>query len=306
MSRNRIRSMRQQLINAIDKNFKPGMDKHSIKNEVGSNNTRIYSYSDRRNLVKFTSNFSNWIKENHGEVRLATQIKSEHVQEFLNLKAKTCSKATIEQYVSKSNKMQNLINATYNSHNKLNLTIPDTGKDIYRNKQMTLEHYKILQKNMSGNGLKALECAKNFGLRVDEISNLRKGDINLDKKIVRVINGKGGRDRDVYLKTKEQLGVAIKLYNSRLALTERVVPIKSDSINRALNRAMQKIKLKDEYEKTGIHSIRKLYAQQEYDRCRNKGMSIEKARAVVSKQLGHSEERGKDDNLIKRYIQNLH
>ncbi|WP_195973103.1 tyrosine-type recombinase/integrase [Clostridium thermobutyricum] len=306
MSRSRIRSMRQQLINAIDKNFKPGMDKHSIKNEVGSNNTRIYSYSDRRNLVKFTSNFSNWIKENHGEVRLATQIKSEHVQEFLNLKAKTCSKATIEQYVSKSNKMQNLINATYNSHNKLNLTIPDTGKDIYRNKQMTLEHYKILQKNMSGNGLKALECAKNFGLRVDEISNLRKGDINLDKKIVRVINGKGGRDRDVYLKTKEQLGVAIKLYNSRLALTERVVPIKSDSINRALNRAMQKIKLKDEYEKTGIHSIRKLYAQQEYDRCRNKGMSIEKARAVVSKQLGHSEERGKDDNLIKRYIQNLH
>ena len=306
MGRNRIRSMRQQLINAIDKNFKPGMDKHSIKNEVGSNNTRIYSYSDRRNLVKFTSNFSNWIKENHGEVRLATQIKSEHVQEFLNLKAKTCSKATIEQYVSKSNKMQNLINATYNSHNKLNLTIPDTGKDIYRNKQMTLEHYKILQKNMSGNGLKALECAKNFGLRVDEISNLRKGDINLDKKIVRVINGKGGRDRDVYLKTKEQLGVAIKLYNSRLALTERVVPIKSDSINRALNRAMQKIKLKDEYEKTGIHSIRKLYAQQEYDRCRNKGMSIEKARAVVSKQLGHSEERGKDDNLIKRYIQNLH
>lgn len=306
MSRNRIRSMRQQLINAIDKNFKPGMDKHSIKNEVGSNNTRIYSYSDRRNLVKFTSNFSNWIKENHGEVRLATQIKSEHVQEFLNLKAETCSKSTIEQYVSKANKMQNLINATYNSSNKLVLEIPRTKREVYRDKQMTLEHYKILQKNMSGNGLKALECAKNFGLRVDEISNLRKGDIDLEKKIIKVIAGKGGRDREVHLKTKEQLEVAKKLYNSRLALTERVIPIKSDSINRTLNRAMQKIDIKKEYKKTGIHSIRKLYAQQEYDRCRNKGISIEKARAVVSKQLGHSEERGKDDNLIKRYIQNLH
>lgn len=306
MSRNRIRSIRQQLINAIDKNFKPGMDKHSIKNEVGSNNIRIYSYADRRNLVKFTSNFSNFMKENYKEVRLVKDIKSEHVQKFLNLKAETCSKSTIEQYVSKANKIQNLINTTYNSHNKLVLEIPKTKKEVYRDKQMTVEHYKILQKNMSGNGLKALECAKNFGLRVDEISNLRKGDIDLEKKIIKVIAGKGGRDRDVHLKTKEQLDIARKLYNSRLALTERVIPIKADSINRALNRAMQKIKLKDEYEKTGIHSIRKLYAQQEYDRCRNKGMSIEKARAVVSKQLGHSEERGKDDNLIKRYIQNLH
>lgn len=306
MSRNRIRSMRQQLINAIDKNFKPGMDKHSIKNEVGSNNTRIYSYSDRRNLVKFTSNFSNWIKENHGEVRLATQIKSEHVQEFLNLKAETCSKSTIEQYVSKANKMQNLINATYNSSNKLVLEIPRTKREVYRDKQMTLEHYKILQKNMSGNGLKALECAKNFGLRVEDISSLRKGDIDLDKKIVNVIASKGGRDRTVKLKTKEQLEVAESLYNSKLALTERIVPIKPDSINKALSRAMEKLNIKEEYKKTGIHAIRKLYAQEEYNRCRNKGMSIEKSRAIVSKQLGHSEDRGKDDVLMGIYVKNLH
>ena len=305
MARKRIRDIRQQLLYTVNKNFKEKMDKHSIKKEGSSNNTRIYSYADRKNLVKFTSNFANFLKEKYPEIRLATDIKSEHVQTFLNQKAETCSKNTIEQYVSKANKMQNLINATYYSNNKLVLEIPKTEKEIYRDKQLSLEHYKALEKNMSGNGLKAIQCARNFGLRVEEISNLKKEDIDLNKKIVRVIAGKGGRDRDIHLKTKEQLKVAEKLYNSKLELTDRIIPIKPDSINKALSRAMEQLNIKEEYKKTGIHSIRKLYAQETYDRCRRKGMSIEKAREVVSEQLGHSKERGKDDNLIKRYIKNL-
>ena len=307
MGRKRIRDLRQQLVYTVNKNFKEGMDKHSIKKEGASNNTRIYTYSDRRNLIKFTSNISNFLKEKYPEIRLATDIKSEHIQAFLNLKAETCTKATIDQYVSKANKMQNLINSTYHSNNKLVLEIPKTEKEIYRDKQLSLEHYKMLKKSIKNeNALKAIECAKNFGLRVEDISSLRKGDIDLDKKIVNVIASKGGRDRTVKLKTKEQLEVAERLYNSKLALTERIVPIKPDSINKALYREMERVGIKEMYKNTGIHAIRKLYAQEEYNRCRNKGMSIERSRAIVSKQLGHSEKRGKDDNLIKRYIQNLH
>lgn len=302
----RIRDIRQQLLHTVNKNFKENMDKDSLKKEGKIDNTKIYSYADRRNLVKFTSNIAHFLKEKHPEVRLATEIKTEHVQEFLNLKAQTCSKATIEQYVSKANKMQNLINKTFGSNNKLVLEIPKTKKEVYRDKQLSAEHYKLLKKSIKNdNILKSIEAAKNFGLRVEDISSLRKGDIDIEKKIVKVIDSKGGRNRIVKLKTKEQLEVAKKLFNSKLALTERIVPIKPDSINKGLNREMTKLGIKENYINTGIHAIRKLYAQEEFNRCRNKNMSLEKARSIVSEQLGHSKERGKDDELINRYIKNL-
>lgn len=302
----RVRNIRQQLLYTVNKNFREKMDKDSIKKEGKTDNTKIYSYADRKNLVKFTSNIAHFLQDKHPEVRLATQIKSGHVQEFLNLKAQTCSKATIEQYVSKANKMQNLINKTFGSKNKLTLEIPKAKKEIYRDKQLSLEHYKLLKKYAKNeNALKAIECAKHFGLRVEDISCLRKGDINIDKKTVKIIDSKGGKDRTVKLKTKEQLQAAQKLYNSRLALTERIVPILPDSINKALNREMKNLGIKEEYKNTGIHAIRKLYAQEEFNRCINKNMSIAKARAIVSEQLGHSLDRGKDDELMKIYVRSL-
>ncbi|MGL4741520.1 MAG: tyrosine-type recombinase/integrase [Sarcina sp.] len=306
MARKRIRDIRQQLLHTVNKNFKEKMDKDSIKKEEKTNNTRIYSYADRRNLVKFTSNIAHFLKDKHPEVRLATEIKSEHVQEFLNLKAQTCSKATIDQYVSKANKMQNLINKTFGSNNKLVLEIPKAKREVYRDKQLSLEHYKTLEKSIKNkNILNAIQAAKNFGLRVEDISCLRKGDIDLNNKTVNVIDSKGGRDRTVKLKTKEQLEVAQKLYNSKAVLTDRIIPILPDSINRGLNRALTELGIKEEYKNTGIHSVRKLYAQEEFNRCRNKNMSIEKARSIVSEQLGHSKERGKDDELMKTYVKSL-
>ena len=39
----------------------------------------------------------------------------------------------------------------------------------------------------------------NMGLRVSEVVNLRPGDINLTKRKLRVVNGKGGVDRDLII-----------------------------------------------------------------------------------------------------------
>ena len=52
----------------------------------------------------------------------------------------------------------------------------------------------------------------NCGLRVSEAVNLRPGDINLTKGILRVMNGKGGKDRVVYLShdTHEALAEYLK------------------------------------------------------------------------------------------------
>ena len=303
------RNLKYQFKTCIEKNFKLGMDKHSIKKNKQMNKTRIFSYSDRKNLIDFTANFSNFMKENHKEIKLVKDINSNHVQEFLNDKAKTCSQATLREYSSHIRKMSNLINSTYKTNIKYDFKTPTSvrGKQILRDQQMKLEDYKRIHEIMrnGSNGQKAIEIGKNFGLRISEITKLQKRDIDLDKKEILVKDAKGGRDRTVHFNTEEQIKVATKLYNSVSRDLDRIVAVKENAINMSLNRAMKKLNIKNEYKETSFHSIRKLYAQQEYDRLRNEGNSIEMACCKVSEQLGHSADRGLDEKLIKRYIKNI-
>lgn len=303
------RNLKYQFKTCIEKNFKEKMDKHSIKKNKQMNKTRIFSFSDRKNLIDFTANFSNWMKENHGEIKLVKDINSKHIQEFLNEKAKECSQATLNQYSSKIRKMSNLINSTYKTNIKYDFKTPESssGNQILRDQQMKLEDYNRIHEVMrnGSNGQKAIEIVKNFGLRISEITKLQKRDIDLDKKEILVKDAKGGRDRTVHFNTEEQIKVAIKLYNSVSRDLDRIVSVKENSINMALNRAMKNVDIKNEYKETSFHSIRKLYAQQEYNRLRNEGNSIEMACRKVSEQLGHSAERGLDEKLIRRYIKNI-
>ena len=303
------RNLKYQFKTCIEKNFKEKMDKHSIKKNKQMNKTRIFSFSDRKNLIDFTANLSNWMKENYSEIKLVKDINSKHIQEFLNEKAKECSQATLNQYSSKIRKMSNLINSTYKTNIKYDFKTPksSSGKQILRDQQMKLEDYKRIHEIMrnSSNGQKAIEIGKNFGLRISEITKLQKRDIDLEKKEILIKDAKGGRNRTVHFNTEEQIKVATKLYNSVARGLDRIVAIKENSINMALNRAMKKLNIKNEYKETSFHSIRKLYAQQEYDRLRNEGNSIEMACRKVSEQLGHSAERGLDEKLIRRYIKNI-
>lgn len=303
------RNLKYQFKTCIEKNFKEKMDKHSIKKNKQMNKTRIFSFSDRKNLIDFTANLSNWMKENYSEIKLVKDINSNHIQEFLNEKAKNCSQATLNQYSSKIRKMSNLINSTYKTNIKYDFKTPksSSGKQILRDQQMKLENYKRIHEIMrnGSNGQKAIEIGKNFGLRVSEITKLQKRDIDLDKKEILVKDAKGGRDRTVHFNTEEQIKVATKLYNSVSIDLDRIVAVKENAINMALNRAMKKLNIKNEYKETSFHSIRKLYAQQEYDRLRNEGNSIEIACRKVSEKLGHSADRGLDEKLIRRYIKNI-
>lgn len=303
------RNLKYQFKTCIEKNFKEKMDKHSIKKNKQMNKTRIFSFADRKNLIDFTANFSNFMKENHKEIKLVKDINSNHIQEFLNEKAKNCSQATLREYSSHIRKMSNLINSTYKTNIKYDFKTPQSksGKQILRDQQMKLEDYKRIHEIMrnSSNGQKAIEIGKNFGLRISEITKLQKRDIDLEKKEILIKDAKGGRNRTVHFNTEEQIKVATKLYNSVARGLDRIVAIKENSINMALNRAMKKLNIKNKYKETSFHSIRKLYAQQEYDRLRNEGNSIEMACRKVSEQLGHSAERGLDEKLIRRYIKNI-
>lgn len=304
------RNLKYQLKHCVDRNFKKGMDKYSDKKNKVEKGKKIYSFSDRTNLIDFTANFANFMKENYSEIRLVEEIKSEHIQSFLNLKSENCTNETLEQYVSKANKMRNLINETYkNSYvERFDIKAPasKSSKQVIKDKQVTREHYDLIKEHIKGNGLKAVELATNFGLRVSEITKLQKRDIDLEKREIKIVDSKGKRDRDIPIETPQQWKVAIEIKEMVQGdQYQRIVPIKENGVQMSIQRAMEKCDLDKEYVGNKVHSFRKLYAQETFDRDREEGYSIKESLGRVSERLGHSEERGQDKELISRYVKDI-
>ena len=300
------RNLKYQFLNAINNNFAEGMDKHSIKASGKMDNTRVFSYSDRKNLIDTASNFSNYMKEHHPDVKMVKDVKGEHIQGFLNIKANNCSSATLKQYQSRFSKLENIVNKTYNCNaNYKGFATPSGANNTkIRNSSMSKEDFKKLENSFSNSNSSAktaIQLTARAGLRVSECTKLQGRDINIEKGIIHVADGKGGRDRDIPIRQEDkQFWSDLK---ASVGDTERVCPVQSDSINKAIQREMEKLELKDKYEDTSIHAIRKMYAQEEYDRCRAEGMEIKEALGEVSVQLGHGENRLE---LMKEYVLNIH
>ena len=282
------------------------MDKHSIKANGQMDGTRIFSYADRENLKDVASNFSNFMKENYNDVKMVKDIKPEHIQSFLNSKSNNCSRKTLEQYGSKFNKLENLVNSTYGTNvNYKGFVIPVAKENTkIRNVAMSKSDFQKLQNgfsNSKSSAKVAIELSAKCGLRVSETVKLQGRDINLEKNTIHVADGKGGRDRDVPIRSEDKQYFAN--LKASVGATERICPIQSDSVNKAVQRCMERVGISEKYQDTSIHSIRKMYAQQEFDKYREQGMEIDKALGQVSVQLGHSENRLE---LMKEYVLNIH
>lgn len=300
------RNLKYQFLNAINNNFKEGMDKHSIKANGQMDGTRIFSYADRENLKDVASNFSNYMKENYSEIKMVKDIKAEHIQSFLNSKVDTCSKKTLEQYASKFNKLENVVNNTYNINANYKGFVVPPGKENtkIRNVAMSKEDFKKLENGFANSkscAKEAIQLSSKLGLRVSECTKLQGRDINLEKGTVHVADGKGGRDRDITIRAEDKVYFA----NLRASVDdrERICPVQNDSINKAVQRCMERIGISEKYQDTNIHSIRKMYAQEQYDRYREQGLEINQALGQVSVDLGHSENRLE---LMKEYVLNIH
>ena len=296
------RNLKYQFLNAINNNFKEGQDKHSIKSSGQMNNTRIFSYSDRENLKDVASNFANYMKENHSEVKMVKDVEPKHIQEFLNFKAETCSQKTVEQYASKFNKLENIVNNTYNTNATYKgFVVPATVEQTkIRDVAMTKSDFEKLQNgfsNSNSNAKQAIELTSKLGLRVSETVKLQGRDINLEKGTVHVADGKGGRDRDVNIRQEDKQFFAD--LKASVGETERICPIQSDSVNKAVQRCMERVGIAEKYKDTSIHSIRKMYAQEQFNNYREQGMEINQALGQVSVDLGHSENRLE---LMKEYV----
>lgn len=296
------RNLKYQFNFCITQNFKEGMDKHSIKAQGIKNDGKIFSYADRKNLIDVASNFSNYMKENHKEIKLIKDIKSNHVQEFLNSKAKTCSYTTLEQYISKFNKLKIVAENTYKCDLNFNkkLVMPEKEKEKKRNTAMNRNDFNKLEnyyKDSSSTGKTAIQLSSKLGLRVSECTKLQGRDIDLEKNIVRIIDSKGKRNRDVPIRNEDR--EYFSELKVKLADRERACPVRPDSIHSSLNKAMNALDIKKEYSCTSVHAIRKMYAQEEYDKRIQQGMERKEALDEVSELLGHGKDRME---LMKEYV----
>lgn len=296
------KNLKHQFIYAIEDNFKEGMDKHSMKADRIRNEGKIFSYADRKNLIDTASNFANYMRENYKDIKLVKDVRAEHIQNFLNLKSKNCSNATLLQYQSKFNKLEKIINNTYKiKANFKGYTVPLAAENTkIRNTSMSVEDFKKLESafnNSKSYGKIAIQLTARVGLRVSECVKLQGRDINISKNIVHVEDGKGGRNRDIPIRAEDRnYFVDLK---AKISDFERVCPVRSDSINKSIERKMEGLGLKIKYSDTSIHCIRKMYAQKEYNRCRAEGKDIIKSLQEVSILLGHGKERLE---LMRQYV----
>lgn len=311
------RNLKYQFKYAIEQSCRIGADKHSMKHnkaENGNKGSKTVSFSDRKNLIDTSANFANWMKENYSDVKELKDVNSNHVQKFLDEKAKTCTSETIGQYQSRFSKLEKLVNNTYTNANVnySNTVKPSATNNTekLRSKSMSDSDYNKLNNHMSNNcrsdnGAKAIQLSYHAGLRVSECAKLQQRDIKISENgtaTVHVADSKGCRSRDVHITNKDSVQALTQIRDSVQNPYDRVIPIQAESINKAINRAMDRCNMQEyKAHKTSVHSMRKAFAQREYDRYKDEGLEPKQAWDKVSEELGHGKNR---DDLYKAYIEN--
>lgn len=290
------RNIKYQFRNLIERNFQEGMDKHSMKKMKKMDGIRIFSYADRKNLLDLSSEFSNYMKEQYNEVKMIKNINTNHIQEFLIQKSKTCSQKTLEQYASRFRKLERMANSFYHANVDFHsIIVPIShinGGGKLRDRMITNEEYEAMLRTNNENLRKALLLAKEFGLRASECSKLRYKD--LSPHGISIIDSKGKRSRFVPIENTQQSIII----NSLIVNKEgNVCPIQSESLQQAFRRELKKQGISIKH--GAFHALRKNYATHKYQEYREQGLSIQDALDKVSDRLGHGACR---NELMKAYI----
>lgn len=315
------KNLKAQLQFAIQSSFKGnsrqtggfGASKHS---DMASNqkNGKIYSWSSYHSRVDVACQFAAYVRENYPKVKEARQLNKEMVESFLLSKSSTCTTETLDCYRSNLSSLADNINRTYRTANvdlKVGKVVGTTSNQESRCKPMTDAHISALRDSykVGSTGHTAVSIASVTGCRCSELVRLKPEQIQIGQSsaIVQVIGGKGNRDRQIIVTGQ---GVKV-LADIKAAATpgERILPCKSGSLQKSLNRHMAALpgsnggSMKAEFQHTGFHSIRKNFAQKEFDRYRQ-NHTRQQSLDHVSRQLGHGA--GRDLATLQRYVSNIY
>ena len=302
------RSIGYQFENAINsqfgKNGEGGFDKHSMRANKIDTTDKVFSYKEREALIKVGYQFGKYLKENYPEVKKISDIRSEHTQGFLNSKANTNNKNSLGTVKSNLNKLDKVSSVRYGSKTESfmnEIKTPETvcKNNIRGNVSASKEEWAKIEKEMQGSSSKAndlIRLAKEYGLRVESLTNLRACDFDFKNKTIKIVNDKGKRDRVLKMTNVEicKKVVGVKTGN------DKITKMRPSSINRQFGRMAQKAgitKFKDA--KTGIHALRKSRACELARELKDKGFDREKILSEVSRFLGHGTTRR---DVLKKYL----
>ena len=321
MGKGKVQSLRHQGKSAVYGCFKPGMSKHSdmIATKSGGRflelTHKIYSFKNRNALLNIVNQGMPFIKERYPHIRFVRDIPVGAWSEFLESKEATCSTATINGYATRIRKLARCISHHFNCSVDWTkgLTVPTSeitpdGRRL-RDKQIELEDYLSCMAYATRPGTSskapiAWELSARFGPRVSGASKATVSDVYLgDEGMFGLgqlhVNEKGGRDRMIDVRTLEDREFLENLVRGKTPDT-LLVGITAGAVNKALNRTMEALGMKDKYPETRVHGLRKLYAQRCWDDNRRNGMSYKDNVAYVNLQLGHSATR--DTKVLRVYV----
>ena len=281
-----------QFYKAIERCMALGADKHSYKRS-GCKKVKIFSYEDRRNIIKVTTLLCDYIEEFYPDIKYIKNINKEHIQGFFIEKANYCTKNTLKNYnycirkLEKMVKQELKIYINYTS----NVIIPK-GKCIeIREIDMTDEDIKVLLDECNKSSSKAvlgIKLAIMFGLRVSEVCKIKGRDIKLDKEIIHIHESKGKRSRNIKIENVDQKELC-EYIKGKVLDDERVCKVREDTVNATIQRMLIKNKI-DRYRnsKTAVHAIRKTYAKNDFRENLDKYGDEIKAWNETSVKLGHN------------------
>ena len=259
------RNLKYQFLTAINNHFAEGMDKHAIKRAGEMNGTRIFSYADRSNLVDLAAGFSEYMKQEYPNIREIRQISPDHVQGFLASKSSTVTQATLDQYSSRFNKLERLVNDSYKSCNVdfHSVVVPASSKcsGKVRTQMLAASDYNTLLSSTTNTNLRnALVLSYCCGLRASECSKLKASDWNAASGTLRIVDSKGKHTREILVPRQHFTAVAGVMGSS----TGRICDCQTESLQKAFRRQLTACGLADNYKAGAFHMTRKAYATNLY------------------------------------------
>lgn len=281
----------------------------------GQKNGKIYSWSSYHSRVDVACQFATYVREHYPEIKEARQLTPEMVESFLLSKSNTCTTETLDCYRSNLASLGQNINRTYGSacvDLRVGKIAGTTANQETRCRAMTDNHLSVILDSYKpgSTGHTAVTLASATGCRCSELVRLKPEQIEINNSIavVQVIGGKGNRDRQIVVSDPALIQ---SLGEIKAAATpgERILSCKSGSLQKSLNRHMSNLSdgaggsLKDFYRHTSYHSIRKNFAQKEFDRYRQ-NHTRQESLDFVSRQLGHGA--GRDLATLQRYVSNIY
>ena len=282
--------------------FNKGFGRSKHNDKKCENKSLIYSRNTYNSTLEKCCTFLGYCKE-YFKVRFLKEIKPEYFREFIKSgnDRKGYNKETAEAYRSAVNKLQEGFNSRNNE--KCIWTDASFKNEVIKSpsrsrQQMTGKiHDQIISKayeSKNETGM-AFDMARNLGLRVSEITNLRIRDFSFDKKgnlqSVYINISKGGRSRKIGANflTGEQRKTVAKVYEhfkEMKSKNDRLFVYKSGSYQRAFERIRDSIS--EDYKQCGIHSLRKEFAKDFYNREIEKGKTPIEVKRELTQLLGHN------------------